>query len=53
MFDGTKVQKILEICKKNDKYFINDKYDLINDNNDNKDNFFWQHCCLWRQVCRP
>ena len=40
MIDGTKVRKILEICKKNDKYFTIDKYDLIDDNYDNLDNFF-------------
>jgi hypothetical protein len=40
MFDGTKVRKILEICKGNDKYFTNDKYDFINDNYDNLDNSF-------------
>ena len=40
MFDGTKVQKKLEICKGNDKYFTNDKYDFINDNYDNLDNSF-------------
>ena len=40
MIDGAKVQKIGEICKKNDKYFTIDKYDLIDDNYDNKDNFF-------------
>ena len=26
--------------QENDKYFTNDKYDLINDNFDNFDNFF-------------
>ena len=40
MIDGAKVQKIGEICKKNDKYFTIDKYDLIDDNYDNLDNFF-------------
>ncbi len=40
MIDGAKVQKIGEICKKNDKYFTIDKYDLIDGNYDNLDNFF-------------
>ena len=40
MFVGTKVRKIGEICKKNDKYFTINKYDLIYDNYDNLDNFF-------------
>ena len=40
MFDGAKVRKIGEICKKNDNYFINDKNDFINDNFDNLDNIY-------------
>ena len=26
---------------------------FIDDNYDNLDNFLWQHCCQWRQFCRP
>ena len=64
MIDGAKVQKIGEICKKNDKYFTIDKYDLIDDNYDNLDNFFLaallpmatclspRKCCLCCHCCR-